>query len=146
MSHSAKIELTSAQQDELERRANSRTNEARVVERAKIIPGSAAGKAKQDIAEQPGTAANGAAFGKAISREGDEGTGRRAAVGTAPPHRAGADCADRAQDDPGNSCRLHPLEHTQSRPGGEGECLVGGTDLAVGKTESASGADIQAQQ
>jgi len=50
MSHSAKIELTPAQQDELERRANSRTNEARVVERAKIIPGSAAAKAKQEIA------------------------------------------------------------------------------------------------
>jgi transposase len=56
MSHSAKIELNPAQQDELEGRANSRTNEARVVERAKIIPGSAAGKAKQDIARQMGVA------------------------------------------------------------------------------------------
>jgi transposase len=56
MSHSAKIELNPAQQDELESRANSRTNEARVVERAKIILGSAAGKAKQEIAEQPGAA------------------------------------------------------------------------------------------
>ena len=56
MSHYAKIEPTPAQQDELQRRANSRTNEARVVERAKIIAGSAAGKAKQEIAEQPGIA------------------------------------------------------------------------------------------
>jgi transposase len=56
MSHSAKIELTPAQQDELDRRANSRTTAARVVERAKIILWSAAGRAKQEIAEQLGIA------------------------------------------------------------------------------------------
>jgi glycosyltransferase involved in cell wall biosynthesis/transposase len=56
MSHSAKIGLTPALQDELDRRANSRTTAARAVERAKIILWSAAGKAKQEIAEQPGIA------------------------------------------------------------------------------------------
>jgi len=56
MSHSAKIQLTPAQQEELDRRANGRTVAARAAERAKIILGSAAGKAKQEIADQLGIA------------------------------------------------------------------------------------------
>lgn len=52
----AKIELTSAQQEELERDANGRTVTVRAMERAKIILGLAAGKAKQEIAEDLGIA------------------------------------------------------------------------------------------
>src|SRR6267154_1497444 len=56
MPHSSRIELTPAQQEELERRANGRTFAARVVERARIILWSALGKAKQEIAGQLGIA------------------------------------------------------------------------------------------
>ncbi len=55
MPYAAKIQLTSAQQDELERDANSRTVAVRAMERAKIILGSA-GKAKREIAEKLGIA------------------------------------------------------------------------------------------
>lgn len=56
MPYAAKIQLTSAQQDQLERDANSRTVAVRAMERAKIILGSVAGKAKREIAEQLGIA------------------------------------------------------------------------------------------
>jgi len=56
MLSAAQIQLTEQQQEELERCAASRTLAARAVERAKIILGSAAGKAKQEIAEQLGVA------------------------------------------------------------------------------------------
>jgi transposase len=52
MPNAAKIELTQAERDELERRANSRTVAVRAVERARIILMSAAAKAKREIAEQ----------------------------------------------------------------------------------------------
>lgn len=54
MSSTVKIQLTEQQQDELERRLSSRSLAAHVVERAKIILGLAAGKAKQEIARQLG--------------------------------------------------------------------------------------------
>src|SRR5258708_3610772 len=54
MSDTAKIQLTAQQQDELERCASSRSLAVRAVERAKIILGLAAGKAKQEIASQLG--------------------------------------------------------------------------------------------
>ena len=54
MPSAATIQLTEQQQEELERCATSRTLAARAVERAKIILASAAGKAKQQIAEQLG--------------------------------------------------------------------------------------------
>jgi transposase len=50
----AKIQLTEQQQDELERCVSSRSLAAHAVERAKIIVGLAAGKAKQEIARQLG--------------------------------------------------------------------------------------------
>jgi transposase len=56
MSYTAKIQLTSAQQDELERDANSRTIAVRAMERVKIILGLAAGKTNREIAEQLGIA------------------------------------------------------------------------------------------
>ncbi len=56
MPRAAQIQLTPQQQDELDRRASSRSFSARAVERAKIILGSAAGKAKKEIAAQLGTA------------------------------------------------------------------------------------------
>jgi transposase len=56
MPYAAKIQLTPPQQDELERCARGRTVAARAVERAKIILRSAAGKARQEIAEQLGIA------------------------------------------------------------------------------------------
>jgi transposase len=56
MPYAAKIQLTPAQQDELEHGANGRTVAARAVERARIILRSAAGKAKREIAEQLGIA------------------------------------------------------------------------------------------
>ena len=56
MPYAAKIQLTPAQQDGLERCANGRTVAVRAVERAKIILASAAGKAKRGIAEQLGIA------------------------------------------------------------------------------------------
>jgi transposase len=56
MPDAAKIQLTSAQQEELERDANGRTVAVRAAERAKIILGSAAGKAKGEIAEELGIA------------------------------------------------------------------------------------------
>jgi transposase len=52
----AQIQLTPQQQEELDRRAGSRSLAARAVERAKIILGLAAGKAKQEIAAQLGIA------------------------------------------------------------------------------------------
>jgi len=48
----AKIQLIPAQQDTLESRAHSRTIAVRAMEPAKIILGSAAGKAKREIAKQ----------------------------------------------------------------------------------------------
>jgi transposase len=54
MSDTTKIQLTEQQRDELERCASSRSLAVRVVERAKIILGLAAGKAKQEIASQLG--------------------------------------------------------------------------------------------
>lgn len=54
MSDTAKIQLTEQQRDELERCASSRSLAVRAVERAKIILGLAAGKAKQEIARQLG--------------------------------------------------------------------------------------------
>src|SRR5712671_1649939 len=56
MPYAAKIQLTPAQQDELERGANARTVAVRAVERARIILRSAAGKAKREIAEKLGIA------------------------------------------------------------------------------------------
>ena len=56
MPSAGQIQLTPQQQDELDRRASSRSFSARAVERAKIILGSAAGKAKKEIAAQLGTA------------------------------------------------------------------------------------------
>jgi transposase len=56
MPGAAQIQLTPQQQDELDRRASSRSLAARTVERAKIILGLAAGKAKQEIAAQLGIA------------------------------------------------------------------------------------------
>jgi len=56
MPYAAKIQLTPAQQDELQHGANGRTVAARAVERARIILRSAAGKAKWEIAEQLGIA------------------------------------------------------------------------------------------
>lgn len=50
------LQLTPTQQNELERCANGRTVARRAVERAKIILGSAAGRAKREIAEQLGIA------------------------------------------------------------------------------------------
>ena len=54
MSGTAKIQLTEQQQDELARCVSSRSLAAHAVERAKIILGLAAGKAKQEIARQLG--------------------------------------------------------------------------------------------
>jgi transposase len=54
MPGTAKIQLTEDQQHELERRVNSRSLAAHAVERAKIILGLAAGKAKQETARQLG--------------------------------------------------------------------------------------------
>ena len=56
MPGAAQIQLTPQQQEELDRRASSRSLTARAVERAKIILGLAAGKAKQEIAAQLGIA------------------------------------------------------------------------------------------
>jgi transposase len=56
MPYAAKIQLTPAQQDGLDRCAKGRSVAVRAVERAKIILGSAAGKAKREIAEQLGIA------------------------------------------------------------------------------------------
>jgi transposase len=56
MPYAAKIQLTPAQQDGIERCAKGRTVAARAVERARIILASAAGKAKREIAEQLGIA------------------------------------------------------------------------------------------
>ena len=56
MPYAAKIQLTPAQQDELQHGANGRTVAARAVERARIILRLAAGKAKREIAEQLGIA------------------------------------------------------------------------------------------
>jgi hypothetical protein len=52
MPRAAKIQLTAAQQEELERCVASRTLPVRAAERVKIILGLAAGKAKQQIAKQ----------------------------------------------------------------------------------------------
>jgi len=52
----AQIQLTPQQQEELDRCASNRSLTARAVERAKIILGLAAGKAKQEIAIQLGIA------------------------------------------------------------------------------------------
>ena len=54
MPGAAKIQLTQQQQDELECCAGSRSVAVRAVERAKIILGLTAGKAKKEIAEQLG--------------------------------------------------------------------------------------------
>ncbi len=54
MPGTAKIQLTEQQQDELERCVSSRCLAVRTVERAKIILGLAAGKARKEIAEQVG--------------------------------------------------------------------------------------------
>src|SRR6266849_1801577 len=54
MPGTAKIQLTEQQQDELERRVSSRCLAVRTVERAEIILGLAAGKARKEIAEQVG--------------------------------------------------------------------------------------------
>ena len=54
MPSAAKIQLTEQQQKELQRRVGSRTAAARTVERAKIILGLAAGRAKKEIAAQVG--------------------------------------------------------------------------------------------
>ncbi|MGA3240257.1 MAG: helix-turn-helix domain-containing protein [Bryobacteraceae bacterium] len=56
MPGAAEIQLTPQQQKELGRCASSRSLTARTVERAKIILGLAAGKAKQEIAAQLGIA------------------------------------------------------------------------------------------
>jgi transposase len=56
MPGAAKIQLTEQQQEELERCVASRTLAVRAVERAKIILGLAAGKAKKQIAERLGIA------------------------------------------------------------------------------------------
>ena len=56
MPRAAKIQLTAAQQEELERCVASRTLPVRAAERVKIILGLAAGKAKQQIAKQLGIA------------------------------------------------------------------------------------------
>jgi hypothetical protein len=56
MPSAATIQLTAAQQEELERCVASRTLPVRAAERAKIILGLAAGKAKQQIAKQLGIA------------------------------------------------------------------------------------------
>jgi transposase len=56
MPGAAQIQLTPQQQEELDHRAGRRSLAARVVERAKIILGLAAGKAKQEIAAQLGIA------------------------------------------------------------------------------------------
>ena len=56
MPYAAKIQLTAAQQDELAGDANGRTVEVRAAERAKIILGLTAGKAKREIAEELGIA------------------------------------------------------------------------------------------
>lgn len=56
MPGAAQIRLTPQQQEELDRCARNRSLRARAVERAKIILGLAAGKAKQEIAAQLGIA------------------------------------------------------------------------------------------
>lgn len=56
MPGAAQIQLTPQQQDELDRRASSRSYPARAVERAKIILASAASEAKKEIAVQLGIA------------------------------------------------------------------------------------------
>ena len=56
MPDTAKIHFTGEWRDEHDRRARSRSLAVRGVERAKIIPGLAAGKAKKEIAGQAGIA------------------------------------------------------------------------------------------
>src|SRR6516165_8292961 len=70
----------------------------------------------------------------------------RAAVGTTAPHWARKDPADRPQDHPGSSSRLHPLEHAKLGPSGGSECLLGKPDLAGAPVETASREDVQIEQ
>src|ERR1035438_4445653 len=142
----AQMQLTEPQQDELERCARSRLVAARAVQRAKIILGLTAGKTKKEIAQQLGIAADRAALGTAFSAARGRGAGGRAALRTAARPPAREDRTDRLQDDPGNSFRLHALEHAELGPRGASKCFLGGPDLAGARSETAPGENIQTEQ
>jgi transposase len=148
MPGAAQIQLTPQQQEELDRRAGSRSLAARAVERAKIMLGLAAGKAKQEIAAQLGIARQTAWRWERRFREqgmpaGLEDTPRSGRPRVIPPEKIEQIVRKTIQETPPDSTHW---KHTEPGRAGGRERLLHRPDLAGPRFEAVPGAYVQVEQ